>query len=878
MSARVPLVAFVGGRWLVTFPFLLLVLAAGSDRSTASSGFEAQGARPRLAPVDTPLHSSLHHPLERLPFSFEENAGQADEGVRFLARASGYDVFLTPAEAIIRLSHPSPRRDRDLHAPRLGGSVRAVAPSRDEIRLKLVGATPPAQVEGLEPLPGKSHYFKGSDPGKWRTNVPTYGKVRYANVYPGIDLLYHGSQRQLEFDFVVAPGADPNAIRLRFEGADDLQIDPNGDLVVTVATGTLRQKQPSTYQDIDGRRTVVSSAYVIKGRSDVAVAVGHFDRRHPLTIDPILYSTYLGGSADDNRGVIFGTIATDSAGNAYVGGITESTDFPVAGNTYGGGEDDGFLTKFDPSGAVLYSVFVGGAGSDDIRSVAVDRLDNVYMVGMTQSPDFPTTLGSLPTTCTPLGTSQCAPRGFVIKLGNSGTTLAYSTLLGGAATVTGHPTVAEDIAIDGSGVAIVVGATGEGLRATPGAFQTEVAGLFDGFMAKLNATGTALTYVTYFGGRLDETRERVAVDPSGAIYISGTTRSPDFPISSGAFQTTCPPIVFGGCGSIAFVMKFTGTGALVYSTYLGGSATVGPATLGTSSEANGIAVDDTGETYVVGTAYTTDFPTTADAFMPTNPGLWNAFVTKFSADGRSLIYSTYLGGAQSDWGFGIAIDMLGQAYVTGGTASDDFPTVSAVQPVHAGGGADGFVAKLNAAGNALVSSTYLGGSGWEWGVGIAVDSAGTAYVTGFTESPNFPTVHAAQPAPGGAIDSFVVKLGELCPSEVTERVNIFTSRFFPIPILPQLHVQVIVVQNKTTSPIGAPLAFVTSHLENAVLLFARGRTACFSTGGDPFLMLDAGAEGELSPNEIAWKYALFWQTSSGAIAYTPRVLSGIPTQ
>jgi hypothetical protein len=503
------------------------------------------------------------------------------------------------------------------------------------------------------------------------------------------------------------------------------------------------------------------------------------------------------------------------------------------------------------------------------------------VVGATQSADFPTTPGSLPTICTPLVPGQCIGRGFVIKLGNSGTTLAYSTLLGGADPVTAYPTVVEGVAIDGNGTAIVVGGTGEGLQATPDAFQTVVAGRFDGFMAKLNSTGTALTHVTYFGGRLDELRERVAVDSSGAIHISGSTRSPDFPLSSGAFQTTCPPspaIGDGGCGWTAFVMKFTATGSLVYSTYLGGSDTVGPALQGSSSDANGIAVDDAGQAYVVGTSYTSDFPTTPDAFMPTTPGLWNAFVTKFSADGSSLIYSTYLGGTANDFGVGIAIDALGQAYVTGGAESTDFPIADAVQSTHAGGLWDGFVAKLNAAGNALVSSTYFGGSGDEWGVGIAVDAAGAAYVTGFTESPNFPTVEAAQPNPGGAIDSFVVKLGELCPPEVTERLTIFTSRFFPIPLLPRLQVQVVAVQNKTTSSIGAPLAFVASNLENAILLFAHGRTVCFSTGGDPFLLLDAGTDGELSPNEVAWTYALFWRTSSEAIAYMPRVLSGIPPQ
>jgi hypothetical protein len=803
--------------------------------------------------------------------SFEANAGQTDPSVRFLSRGQGYSIFLTRDAAVLSLTAPRSVRMRQ----GLGTLPTTLDASGAVVRMGLAGAQAPRVIEGETRLPGVSHYFKGNDPAKWLTNVATYEKVRYVEPYAGIDVVYYGNQRQLEYDFVVAPGADPSAIRLTFEGADHLSVDRNGDLIVSIAERRVLQRKPRAYQEVGSDRREIASAYAINARGEVTVSLGDYDRDRKLTIDPVLfYSTYLGGSETENVGLYFGSIAVDRAGNAYVAGITASADFPGNARPFGGGLD-GFVVKLDQFGSVVYSAVLGGRGADDIRSVAVDPAGSLYMTGTTQSPDFPTTAGTPPTTCTVAG-DECVGRGFVTKVSPSGR-LVYSALLGGADPVTGYGTAGEGIAVDPHGNAMVVGGTGEGLRPTPGAFQTVVHGRFDGFLAKLNGTGTALTYVTYYGGRLDETHERIALDRQGGVYITGGTRSEDFPTTEGAFQRTCPPTAVvpeGGCGWIAFVMKFTQTGALAYSTYLGGSNTTGAALQGTSSDGNDIAVDQQGSAFVVGTSYTNDFPTTAGSLMPETPGAWNAFVAKFSPDGRALLYSTYLGGSADDYGVGIALDRAGQAYVTGGTASRDLPTLAAAQSVHGGGLWDAFVAKLNGAGDALVYATYVGGADDEWGDRMAIDRAGTAYVTGFTESTNFPTVQAAQPVLGGGTDAFAVKLGDpTCGVEVTQQVDVL--RF---PSAPFLGLQLVFVHNGTTSAIEGPIGFVLDDLRNGTLVNLAPKTDCFATPSSPFVVLADGPDGVLSPHETTGTLLLFSQTRGSTIAYVPRVTSGLPTQ
>src|SRR6266850_808926 len=392
----------------------------------------------------------------RLPLHFEANLGQTNEDVRFLARGPGYSVYLTAGEAVVVLAKPNADAKRDAHATRerLGTQTRATP---IVVRMSLVGAATKPLVSGLDELPGKANYFIGKDPAKWRANVPTYAKVRYQEVYPGIDLVYYGNQRRLEYDFLVAPGADPNGIVIGFQGAERLEIDAQGELVLHVAGGVIRQRVPVIYQEIDGVRTKIEGRYVLKDKHRVGFQVAAYDLARPLVIDPVLvYSTYLGGSGSEQA---LG-IAVDAAGAAYVTGFTTSADFTlgctapctVLDATLGGGRD-AFVTKLDPTGsALLYSTYLGGSGSDQGSGIAVDAAGAAYVTGFTSSADF--TAGCT-APCTVLDpTLSGGSDAFVTKLDPTGSALLYSTYLGGSADDAGL-----GIAVDAAGAAYVTGVT-----------------------------------------------------------------------------------------------------------------------------------------------------------------------------------------------------------------------------------------------------------------------------------------------------------------------------------------------------------------------------------------------------------------------------------
>src|SRR5258706_347616 len=525
----------------------------------------------------------------KLPLQFEANRGQTHEDVHFLARGAGYSLYLTAGEAVLLLANPDAKAQKRSFA----------------LRMSLVGAAREPVVTGLDELPGKANYFIGKDRSNWRTNVPTYAKVQYRNVYPGVDLVYYGNQRQLEYDFVVAPGADTKKIALRFRGADKLEIDVEGNLVLRTAGGDIHQHKPVIYQEIDGFRREVAGGYVRKGADRVGFQLAAYDTTRPLIIDPVVlsYSTYLGGGAGD----FSNGIAVDAAGNAYVTGFTASSDFPTTAGTFQpnfGGAGGAFVTKLNPTGsALVYSTYLGGSGADWGNGIAVDSGGNAYVTGITFSTDFPTTAG---------------------------------------------------------------------------AFQSAVSG--GAFVTKLDPAGSALVYSTYLGGS-DAQARGIAVDGGGNAYVTGVTSSADFPTTAGAYQVTYGGTQ-AGSGGDAFVTKLDPTGSgLVYSTYLGGDG---------SDWGNGIAVDIDGNAYVTGTTSWITFPTTPDAFQPHSRGGsgvngTDGFFTKLNPTGSALVYSTYLGGTDLDLGLGIALDAKGNAYVTGATNSTDFPTTAgAYQPALSG--------------------------------------------------------------------------------------------------------------------------------------------------------------------------------------------------
>ena len=673
----------------------------------------------------------------KLPLHFEVNRGQTSDEVRFFSRGPGYGFYLTPdAQAVLVLKH-------------------------GVLRTTLVDAAPGAPVTGLEELPGKANYFIGNDPAKWRSNVPTYAKVRYREVYPGIDLVYYGNQRQLEYDFVVAPGANPQRIGLAFKGVDRLEIDAQGDLILHAPGGALRQRKPVVYQDIDGIRREIAGGYEMRGQQ-VGFQVAAYDKTRPLVIDPVLsYSTYLGGSSLEEGW----TIAVDSAGNAYVAGTTTSTNFPTTGTAFDttlSGSSDAFVTKLNATGsALVYSTYLGGSATEGgAIGIAVDSLGNAYVTGGTTSADFPVTAGAFQTA---LGGGTDA---FVTKLSATGSALLYSTYLGGSGAEAGF----FRIALDAAGNAYVAGHTDSAdFPTTPGAFQTTFAGNVAAYVTKLDPSGSALVYSTYLGGSsipiggsFFKQSISIAVDGAGNAHVAGGTTSNAFPTTPGAFQP-----VFGGGLADAYVTKFDATGtALLYSTYLGGSG---------FEQAWSIALDVAGNAYVTGFTASADFPISATPFDSTLAGGTDAFVTKLNATGSSLLYSTYLGGSADDQGSAIAVDTAGNAFVTGSTSSLDFPlTTGAFQTTFGGGVTDAVVTKLNAAGSALLYSTYLGGNSNDDGLGIALDTAGSAYATGMTSSANFPTTTGAfQATYGGMTDAYVLKLAEpvIPPAQTAGKVT-----------------------------------------------------------------------------------------------------------
>ena len=652
-----------------------------------------------------PLSAFAAESYGKLPLAFEPNLGQTDAHVRFLARGGGMTAFFTDTET----------------AMVLGRSEQAV------VRMTLTGAGRPRRVVGLEKLPGMSNYFIGNDPKKWRTDVPQYARVEYQGVYPGIDLVWYGNQRQLEYDFVVAPGADPKQIQVAYQGVQSVDLEPGGELVLRTALGEVRQQQPRVYQEIDGKRGEVGARYAILARNRVSFHLARYDRKRELRIDPVVlvYSTYLGGSGwDSGQG-----IAVDAAGSAYVTGSTPSPNFPTQSPYQATklGDYDVFVTKLTPAGnALVYSTYLGGSGDEVGYGIAVDPTGSAYVTGYTQSTDFPTQSAYQ---ATYQGGSADA---YVTKLTPAGNALSYSTYIGGSDTEEGH-----SIAVDGAGSAYITGTTASSNFPTQSAYQATLQGNFDAFATKLSPTGAALVYSTYLGGSGADVGWGIAVDGANSAYVAGWTLSANFPTQS--------PYQAANQGSQdAFVTKLTPAGnALAYSTYLGGSG---------EDVAYGIALDLTGSAYVTGSTGSANFPTLSPYQATLQGGFNDAFVTKLTPAGAALVYSTYLGGSGEDIGRAIAVDGRGSAHVTGYTGSPNFPTQSPFQATFQGG-PDAFATKLTPAGSALSYSTYLGGSGSDIAQGIALDGAGAAYVTGSTASMAYQATYQ-----GGVSDAFVTKL------------------------------------------------------------------------------------------------------------------------
>jgi hypothetical protein len=671
------------------------------------------------------------------PLSFEANQGQTDHQVKFLARAPGYTLFLTSDGATLAFKKQS-------------------------LRMRVVGAAVNARVFGTDPLPGKANYFIGNDPAKWHSGVPTYSRVKYEAIYPGVDLVYYGEQRQLEYDFVVAPGADPALIALRLEGAT-ASLDKGGNLIV----GEARFRKPVVYQEGAGGRTFVDGRYLLHGQR-AGFTVAKYDRSKPLVIDPALsYSTYLSGSNGD----LGAGIAVDSAGSAYVTGYTESSDFPTTLGAYQttlSGGSDIFVTKFSPSGtSLVYSTYLGGSGYEYnsagasvsvYQGIAVDASGDAYVIGDTTSSDFPTTANAFQSTCTVINGNGCFSP-FLTKINPTGTQLLYSTYLSGSGS-SGDAVAA--VALDSAGHAYLAGAAySADFPTTPNSLTpSRPAGCItanpEGFLSEIDTTSSgvaSLVYSTYLdnysapGSAYCTTVAGVAVDSSGHVFAAGFWMVPTTPLQPSGFVAK---------------FDFTKPGA---GAYLGSSA------LGSATHPAAVAIDSSGSAYVTGNVGFVDasgcfyllgcIPATGFQTAPGGGG--DAFVAKLTPDANSLVYLSYLGGSGIDQGSGIAVDASGNAYVTGLTQSTDFPLVAPIESAPDVNG-QGFLTVVNANGQALIYSTLFGGTMATVPVAVAVDGPGNAYLTGYTFSTDLPVIHAFEvsfpppPVGGTSYGPFVAKI------------------------------------------------------------------------------------------------------------------------
>jgi hypothetical protein len=770
--------------------------------------------------------------INRLSLSFEPNVGQADKAVRFLARGAGYSVLLADNETMLEPAG---------------------------IRMRLVNANPHATPIGVDELRGKTNYLKGNDPSKWRTNMSTFGRVKYDEVYPGVDLAYYGRDGELEFDFIVKPGADPRAIRMRFEGMSHISIDSeHGDLILRTASGDVRMQSPLMYQSVTGSESKerVPGGFVLKGDNQVVFEPSAYDPSRPLVIDPVVsYSTYLGGSTAQASSVgrsiaVFTDPATGHV-NAYVAGGTCTSDFPTVNalkGTFGGGGGgegacDAFVTRLDPSASgaasVVYSTYFGGSGRDIAFGIAVDSSGNAYFTGDTDSRDFPLVNAYQPVF---RARGQTA---YLSKLSADGSTVLYSTYFGGSNGEGGGA-----VALDALGRAYIAGSTVSGDMPTLNPYHTARAG--DAFIAAFDTTqagAASLFYATNIGGTNDidgaDSILAIAVDASGAIHVAGVTTAIDYPTINGVQST---PADNGHDGAFYSKLNPSASGAaqLVYSTYLGGVSGLSGSYRDTIY---GLALDSSGNAYLAGTAYSAWYPVTVGAYqttLVTNP---SGFVTKIDpskAGPASLVYSTLLSGPSlgDAWTriFGLAVDAFGSAYVTGDCGSA-FPLLNPFQPAF-GGAADAFITKINPAGSGLVYSSVLGGSDLEKGLAIAVDAAGSAYVTGFSASTDFPTTaNAFQTAfagvSGATYDAFVTKIPSTdipvsAGSNVTVHNQSATLSFDSVTTSGYVDV----------SPIADPAAagdipggFAISNLvayqvtPSASLIFSGAVTTCFVVSG-----------------------------------------------
>jgi hypothetical protein len=755
--------------FILTFVLLVTIIPGGAVASVpgSSSPIEPGGRRVAAEPGENKV--SLVAPTPGSPsLIFEPNRGQFDQRVRFAARHGGGTFFFTrQGMAMVfnrqKTSTPSiTDRIRDWWR-RLGSNTPAQPEQRFEqlaLMVRFSGALPTARVEGVDPLPGTANYFIGDDPAGWLAGVPTFGTVLYHNLYPGTDLRYHASQIQLKYEFLLRPGAEVDRIALVYDGAERLKVNEAGELEIHTAWGTLIEEAPVAWQEGEqGEREPVPVRFALGSGGQVGFQVGEYDRARGLVIDPALhygraaaapsleYSTFVGGSGEESGYML----AFDSTENTVVTGRVDSSNFPTTSGAYDrghGGDFDAFVFKLSADGSrLLWSTYVGGSDLDRGTALALDGSGNVYVVGDSRSSNFPTTSGAFDPGHN--GGSDI----FVIRLSSDGQSLQQSTFVGGSGNEETW-----GMALDSAGRPVVAGqSTASNFPTTAGAYDRGHNGGIDAAVFRLSSNLGSLDFSTYIGGSQDDKPKGVVLDDQDRAVITGGTLSSNFPTTSGAFDQG------HNGGEDLFVLKLAKNGDdLVYSTYLGGSG---------NERGWSPVLDDEGRPIVTGRTYSSDLPVSSGAFDRGYNGDEDALLAKLSADGRDLVFCTYLGGSDREIGHKPAVDGAGNVLLTGRTASSNFPTTSdALDGTH-GGGKDVFVAKFSPKAERLLYSTYLGGSGDETGRWLKVSEKvqTEVVISGSAGSSTFPTTSGAyDTGHNGDLDVFVLRFKDLATAGAAE--------------------------------------------------------------------------------------------------------------
>ena len=729
-------------------------VAPNQSAAKSAANQRATSTKPSIPPGTAAMPS--RGSFGQIPLSFEENRGQSDSRVKYLARGKGYTLFLTPDEAVLALRYlpANSKQESDPHEPTMPSKNGASQWSQANLRLSLAGANTGPHVAGLDKQQGISNYFIGNDPSQWHTQIPNYGRVLYQDVYPGVDVAYYGNQGQLETDYVLAPEADANEIKLAVDGAASLRVNESGDLLLQIDGGEVRLKKPFAYQIVNGTRREITVAYRLLAKNETGFALGPYDHNQKLIIDPALFfSTYLGGTGQD----IAHAVASDGTGDTFVTGQTTSTNFPVSAGVLQGslgasGTQNAFVTEYAPDGqSFVYSTYLGGDGSDSGNAIAIDGLGHAFVAGQTSSSTFPLKNPLSGQTSFPGGTSA-----FVSELAANGASLVFSTYLGG-----GSFDIATGIAVDSGTHIYISGGTSSSNFPTVNPFQSALKGVQNGFITKLASPnpaanpGSTIVYSSFLGGNGFDTANAIAVDAAGDAFLTGQTNSTVFPTVA-PFQAS-----LGGTGAtnafVAEVKVIGGNPQVQFATYLGGSA---------FDQAFGIAVDASGDVYVDGITQSPDFP--LQNALQTFDGGQDAFVTKFAPGGGSLLFSTYFGGSNFTFANAIALDSSNNVYFTGSTFALDYPTKIPLVATLGTFAGDAVITELATDGSAILFSSYLGGSDnvpgsgfpTDTGNGIAVDPSGNIYLVGATGTLDFSTVNPHQAVLASqSSNAFVARIG-----------------------------------------------------------------------------------------------------------------------